>query len=198
MGENKSREVYDPEEKIIDFRRLKPTDMSNNPRVGLPKARPPGEEKLIAAREVLRDQVFHKFKTQECNEEGFQKENNLTREQMEGKKSLEERAKSGELIFTQTDKSGKNCIISSEVYKKMGDSHASKDQRVTWKEVEESRNEIKGHALAMANCFQMGQDWGDSSEHRVRTTVNQSVTAIAQMSVTPKDHKPVQDDGTPK
>merc|ERR1711954_315288 len=65
VEENSPCEVYDPVEKVVDSRKLKPTDMRNNPRVGLPKARLPKEERLIAAREVLRDQVFSKYKVQE-------------------------------------------------------------------------------------------------------------------------------------
>ena len=41
--ENCSREIYDPEQRIIDFCRQKATDMLDNPRVRLPPPRPEGE-----------------------------------------------------------------------------------------------------------------------------------------------------------
>ena len=62
--ENMSREVYNPITKKMDFRKLRVTDMRDNPRVQLPGPRPPDEEKVLAAKEILWDEVIERYKVQ--------------------------------------------------------------------------------------------------------------------------------------
>ena len=45
--ENSGREIYDLETKILDFRKLRVTDMKNKPRVQLPPPRPHQEERIL-------------------------------------------------------------------------------------------------------------------------------------------------------
>ena len=41
LAQEVSREIYDPQKKLLDLRKRKCTDLATNPRVFLPKARPP-------------------------------------------------------------------------------------------------------------------------------------------------------------
>ena len=44
IWEEQQREVYNPDSKVLNFGKLKATDMRNNPRIMLPKPRPMNEE----------------------------------------------------------------------------------------------------------------------------------------------------------
>ena len=82
--ENQSREVYSPETQTADFRKLRVTDMKDNPRVFLPKPRPPGEERVMASKDVLREEAIQAYIYENCIEKGFQKDSNLTKQQQRG------------------------------------------------------------------------------------------------------------------
>ena len=80
---------------------------------------------------MVREATFGELMEKQCNEKGIQKDSNLDKQQIRGKVKLEARTKSGEIVFTQTDKSGKNSIIQREIYKQMGNPHVSKDEKAT-------------------------------------------------------------------
>ena len=46
-------QIYYPDTKSLDYRKLKVTDMLDNPRVELPTTRPQREEQTLAAKELL-------------------------------------------------------------------------------------------------------------------------------------------------
>ena len=55
---NMSREVYDPGTKVADFRKMRVTDLKDNPHVHLPRPRPPEEERLLEAKGVIRENIL--------------------------------------------------------------------------------------------------------------------------------------------
>ena len=79
---NMSREVYDPGTKVADFRKMRVTDLKDNPHVHLPRPRPPEEERLLEAKGVIRENIFNQYKDQNCIEKGYQKDTNLSKEQI--------------------------------------------------------------------------------------------------------------------
>ena len=198
MLEHQSREVYNPDTKVADFRRLRVSDMQDNPRVGLPRPRPPAEERTLAGKDHMREQAYTEFMEEHCNEKGFQKCSNLTKQQIRGKIKLQSRTKAGEIIINETDKSGNMTVSSRENYKAQGDAHTQNDEVVDWKTIEVAKKEIKNHLTAICNMFQMGRDWGETMETRVRRAMVELSTVIPQMSCSPKDHKPLPESGVPK
>ena len=124
-----------------------------------------------------------------CKGNGDQKGDNLTKQQRRGMSKLKERCKSGEIVITCTDKSGKLAVSTRENYSLQGKPHVSKDKPISWKEVEKIRSKIQGHNKALGNIFRMGEEWGDKGEQRVRSTMNEGITVIPKMSNLTKDHK---------
>ena len=108
--EKKCELIYDMEKNNIDFARSKPTQWKGNKRIHLPKA---GSTSLEAYFEIRRQQASQTY--DDCMKllgEGCKlTHDNLDREEKEGLKSLQEGVKSGELIITQTDKSGKFAVL---------------------------------------------------------------------------------------
>ena len=77
IREESSREIYDPERKCLDFRKLRVTDMVNNPRVELPHPRPQRKERIMGAKETLWEETVLEYKEKHCSEKGVQRTNNL-------------------------------------------------------------------------------------------------------------------------
>ena len=189
VEENSCREVYNGDTKTLDFRRLRATDMDNNPRVGLPPPRPDKEEDVLGAKELIWSDITMSFIKKNCREDGNQKVDNLTKQQRRGIGKLKARAERGELVITCTDKSGKLAVSSRENYTLSGRPHTTNDRPVSWKEVGEAKKVIQGHNKALGNVFRMGENWGQKGEQRVRSTMNENVTVIPKMSNLVKDHK---------
>ena len=196
--ENQSREVYNPESKVLDFRKLRVTDMTDNPRVCMPIPRPQDEEKVLGAKELVWQDIIEKYRKGNCSEKGDQLKTNITKQQKRGIKKLLDRQKKGEIVIQNTDKSGKIAVASQENYAKQGDVHVAGDEVVTWKEVEKAKNEVQCHARTLANVFKMGEDWGGGGESRVRGAMGEGVTIIPSMINTVKDHKILPESGVPK
>ena len=105
--------------------------MKDNPRVFLPKPRPPGEERIMATKDVLREEAIQSYMKENCNQEGFQKACNLTKQQKRGCQKLIARTKAGEIVINETDKSGNMSVSSRENYSQQGRPKIEKDQPVT-------------------------------------------------------------------
>ena len=58
---NNEQEIYNPDTKTIYFRKLRTTMVKNNPRVHMPKARPPAEEAKILTRRTLANQAASEY-----------------------------------------------------------------------------------------------------------------------------------------
>ena len=198
ITEQSPREVYNPDTKILDYRRLKATDMVDNPRVELPPPRPQTEEQTLAAKELIWQDKIKKYINCHCNDKGDQKNTNLTKSQRRGIAKLRARTKAGEIVITVTDKSGKMSVSSRENYRQQGAPHTRRDEKVTWREIETAKSEIAHHTRAVTNIFKMGEDWGEKGEWRVRRTMHEQSTVVPQMHCTQKDHKELPESGIPK
>ena len=192
LEENKYRETYDPDTKTIDFRKVRATDVKNNPRVCLPPARPVREEAEFMSRNVMVDKVTERFMNN--NPRG----DNLTESEKAGVEKLVKRSKAGEIVIYQTDKSGKSCVASVESYKRQGVLHTRGDEVVTWEQIQEAQRMVKGHLRGMNLIFQAGLDQGESGQGRVWRSKELESTTIPLLSVLAKDHKPVAPGEDPK
>ena len=160
LEENRYRETFNPDEKSLNFKRLRATDIKNNPRVQLGEPRPTREEADLKYRGNVIDKVVEEFKRD------TKKPSNLTPSELRGIKSLQKRSKAGELIVYPTDKSMKNAVTTPESYKRQGDLHVTGDKIVTWDEVEEAQRCVKGHLRGMNLIFGTGDwrgTWGKST-----------------------------------
>ena len=68
---------------------------------------------------------------------------NLEKKEAQALKELKKKVQNGEIVITQTDKSSRFAILSSEQYLKAGAVHTSKDQAVDWKHVKYLQGQVK-------------------------------------------------------
>ena len=187
------RQVFDPENKELDFRRLRPTDVKSNPRVFIPKPRKNNkDEEELRVRNHLEQKVILDYlqKQEDCN--------NLTPSEKRGIKSLRARIESEEIIVYPTDKSGRLAVTSRASYSKQGEKHVAGDRIVQWKEVEEAQKTVKAHLWTLNRVFNPGQHHGEKAEQRTREAKQMANLAIPHVYLMAKDHKEVGPDGEPK
>ena len=87
---------------------------------------------------VTRRTIIENLATQFIQSSKLQE--NLTASEKRGLRKLTRRVKAGEIVITETDKSGKLCICSMDAYIKMGDVHAEKDRPATWEGLRTARS----------------------------------------------------------
>ena len=184
--EARSRQVFNPVERIYDERKRRVTDLRECNRVTLPKPLPASEEAKIEIRREIHKKVYDKYREENCNKYGEQR-SNLTKEEQAGLKSLEKRIKERSLIVIKTDKSSRFAVVSEEAYLRLGQVHTGKDKIITRKEL------IETEKLLNAHCVAWGKVWrsGDDHDHRGRI-INSKKTAsenTADLYILLKDHK---------
>ena len=94
INDNRDRELHDPDRGTLDFRKLRPTDIRDCPRLILPK-----EEAMFQVKEVLWNETVRRYRERHCKESGDQMVDNLSRQERRGIRKLRARAKSGEIVM---------------------------------------------------------------------------------------------------
>ena len=189
QADRDKRTIFDPNTKVLNMSKKRVTDAKYNTRSFLPRMIDVENESKIYVRkqELLREFKSHMEKN--CKKSGEQKENNMSSLQTEGKFSLQNRVKSGEIVVTNTDKSGKFAVLSSEEYKKACRVHIT-DKEVEWKQVEETETLLNRHSLQIVKALNMGTKHGKDGQ---QTRVHKAYTSIdakpGPLFVLIKDHK---------
>ena len=174
----------------MNFGKQKATDLRQNPRIYLPKPRPPKEEAFLEAKEHMYQQTWYNYQNQYCDQKGNQLESNLTPKVMRGVYKINKRQANGKFIVSNTDKSTHFTVSTPTSYEMQGEVHIGNDREITWNEYNEIHNKVLQNTKAISYSFQPGKDWGEDEEIRVRETLNQRVTTVAHMSLQQKDQKP--------
>ena len=166
----------------MDFTKLLPTMVKNNPRVVLPKNRPLKEEaRMTQRRTTLEDEI------QNYNKEPRETDN-LTAAERRGIAKLRKRIISGEIVVYETDKSGKLCVATVEAYEQQGEVHVKEDRVVTWEDVEDRQKEILGHLKGLNWIFQTEMSHGEKKTERTWTAKEMDSTTVPKVSLLAKDH----------
>ena len=184
--EAKTRQVYDPSEKVYDSRRRRVTDLKECARITLPRPLNTQEEAMLETRKRSQKEIFNEYINKNTNKNGEQV-SNLTKEEQEGLESLRKRIEKRELIVMKTDKSSKFAVTTEEEYLRMGQEHTKNDREVTRSELIEIEETINGHTRAWTQIWNSGQD----HKHTARI-MNSKVTHsenIADLYLMYKDHK---------
>ena len=184
--EAKTRQVFDPLEKVYDSRKRRVTDLRECSRITLPRPLSPEDEAVLKTRKRSQMEIFREYIAKNTNKKGDLK-SNLTDEENEGLKSLQKRIAKGDLIVMKTDKSGKFAITTQEKYLEMGQDHVKSDKKITRAEVIEIEKTLNGHTRAWANIWQSGQD----HKHFERIVSSKTTRSenVADLYLMYKDHK---------
>ena len=135
---------------------LKATDLPTITRLFPPRPAGGQDEIKIQEQASLAKEAFAKYKKENCDEKGRQKNMNLTARQSEGKKSLRRRVLNKEIVIAATDKSGKYVITTPEIHRYAAEKHLEKDEMASWQEVKPTETLLNRHSIQLAASFRMG------------------------------------------
>ena len=181
-----SRQIYDPTTRTFNDAKRRATDLKECSRITLPKPLETRHEAMIETRRNMNEKTYNQYRDEECNRKGEVK-GNLTEEEKDGLKSLQNRIKNKEIIILKTDKSGKLCVTTREEYERMGHEHIKKDVEIGRKQIIEMEKQLNGHVFFWAKIWGSGEARG----HKDRIIDSKVVSSeqLADLYLTYKDHK---------
>ena len=117
----------------------------------------------------------------------------MNEDQQKGLSSLQKRVRSGEIVITTTDKSGKYAVVESGLYRHAAAIHLI-DREIDMKEVSESELLLNRHASQMVKAFNMGMRHGkDGQRMRMKQAFTSQGGRPGPVSLLIKDHKPMKE-----
>ena len=162
IEEAKTRMICDPETNTFDFSKRRTTDLKNNARVVFPKTRDFQTEAKLELIRIEAMGAFRKYKNEKCDSRGRQ-DNNLTKSESSGLKSLRKRMENGELVVLPTDKTANFAVMDRSSYEEAGLSHVGGGNEVGWDELSTSQRELNGHMSMLIKIFKIGKSWDHGS-----------------------------------
>ena len=163
----KEKIVFDEPNGTMDYSKQRVTDLPTNRRTTIP---PPGKvkEEIVYANMKSRiDTVRENYVKKKCDEKGNIKASNVDTKTKQGIKSLQDRAKKGELLVVPSDKSGKLCVNSVENYVAAMEPHIKNDPVITLSDKNTTERVLNGTTLQLGRILKMGENhnhW-DSTKH---------------------------------
>ena len=85
-----------------------------------------------------------------------------------------------------------------KLYQRMVRSHTSKDQEVSWTQLEEAQKEIRSNARSLAKIFRIGANQGERNQNRCHDNVSSLACDPPVLQATAKTHKDTDSQGVPK
>ena len=184
--EARTRQIFNPEDKIFDGRKRRVTDLKECSRVFLPRPLDAQEESKLEARKQAQTEIYEKYRKEFTNKNNKQ-ESNLTSIEQEGLKILEKRTRNNEIIVMKTDKSGRFVVTNEQEYVKMGQEHTNKDIEITIREVHEMEKVCNDHTRAWSYIWKSGDDHDHLS--RIISSKTSRSGNEADLTLLFKDHK---------
>ena len=139
--------------------------------------------------------VFKKYQKKECDTRGTQEDTNMTKDQMDGKRSLTKREDQGEIVITTTDKSGKFCVVETALYKEAALVHIKDEEVINVEQVGEIETTMNRHAMQIVKAMKMGTVHGgeNGEEDRIRKAFRSSGGRPGPVQFLIKDHKGIKE-----
>ena len=190
--ERKERQIFNKESGELSMSKLRVTDAKYNTRSFLPRETENEDEILIQARRLNVLSTFNEYMHRASDKRGERNNINMTKEQIQGKKSLLKRAREGELVITTTDKSGKFAVVETSIYKESANIHLN-DEEITMKEVEDTETLMNRHASQIVKSLNMGTRHGkDGQVDRIRKAFRSVGAQPGPVQFLIKDHKKIE------
>ena len=185
---DKSKPVYDIENKKLDMAMVRATDLPTADRVILPgPARDRRKEVMI---QLTKEEMMHDvrvYMAMNCLEDGQQKETCLPAGCSRGIKSLQQKSKEGELVIFKTDKSDRMCVDTLDNYDNAMKEHVENDATVTKEEYTKVEEEMNGHAVMWGRMLGVGAAHGHRD--RVKKALLSHDSSAPVLRGHRKDHK---------
>ena len=158
-------------------------------------ARPPQEEVQYQTKEFLWTNQVQIYINANCDEKGYIKADNMTRQERRGHRKLLKRRAKGTIIFSKTDKSAKNTVSSTDSYLEHDRVHIKKTH---WTFFDKAWRSTLAHMKCMASIFKVGSSHSEEEAARLKKAMHEESSIIPNLILNQKDHKPLGKDVLPK
>ena len=192
-GETIREYAYNIDDKKINFRNLRPTDMKYNKRVFLPG--PMSEEEEIKVLN-LKNELMKEIEQYSKENRNKMNMRNLTKKEKDGLKSLKKKNKSN-LIISQTDKSSKFSVDTRDNYMDAMQVHIEKDEDITESDHLKAQKEANAHSIFWCEILGISKNTGKKDEQKERNHQRAKNNLLVEGNELPpiyglrKDHKKV-------
>ena len=185
------------EKNSVSLARKVCTGMKTNRRVFLPAHRPVKEECNLETRRAAWMREWNEYREKNCDTKGSQEQHQLSAEERQGKVSLMKRVAAGELYVGQSDKGKGLVVMTTDLYHQMSVVHTKEDQKISWRELQDTQREIRANSRALAKIFQLGHGPSDRNKTRCYDNISSWAGNPPIMRCQAKTHKPVGPTGIP-
>ena len=187
----KQKIVFDEPNGTMNYSKQRVTDLPTNRRTTIP---PPGKvkEKIVYANMKSRiDTVRENYVKKKCDDKGNIKASNIDTKTKQGIRSLQDRAKKGELLVVPSDKSGKLCVNSVENYVAAMEPHIKNDPVITLSDKNTTERVLNGTTLQLGRILRMGEN--HNHWDRTKQALTNKKGHVPVLSGMEKDHKQVEE-----
>ena len=149
-SEKTELEVFCMKEKVANYSNLRVTELPTVQRLYPPKSSTINKEVSMLS---LKDKILRKvsdYKEKKCNDKGWIRNGNISKEQASGLKQIKERMKNKEVVVFSSDKSSKLTVDTVENYTKAIMKHAKDDLITDKKKVMEIERKMNHYTILKA------------------------------------------------
>ena len=181
------------ENKILNYKNLRATDIPTVPRLIEPKRATLKQEVVMENTKQKLLNTLNEYMQTHCDKKGNIKDYNLNSEEKKQLKDVKKNIKDKKIVVFTTDKSGKFTVDSPPNYEKAVHKHTQKDEEIKDEtKIKQIENKMNQHIRQLNKIFQVGENNGH--ENRVNAATISSNTPPPPMYGLRKDHKPTEDE----
>ena len=188
----REKTVYDEAGGVIDFAKQRVPDIPTCRRITVLEPRGETEEIVFANIKSRFSTATDQYMRDNCDNKGNIINQNLSKSQLDGLRSLKKRVSEEDIIITLTDKSGKLSLNTKDNYNASMEKHHRDDEKITLAEKNSIENTLNGHTLQLGRILNMGANHGH--EKRVEKALRNKYCHVPVLSGLDKDHKQRQED----
>ena len=197
--ENAGKMVYNIKSKTLDFGNLSAPKYKYNKDIFMPDPESPQVEVLHELRRTEMNRIFNRACCKSSpskqskdaipakNKINGSSEINLSKNEINGLKSLKKRVEQGNIVVVETDKSKKFALLTREQYIESGLQHTNNDLEIQPENVKRVQNVVNDHVHWLQQITGVGKNCGH--EDRMRRNLIDKGEQVCQMSLLIKDHK---------
>ena len=180
--------------KHVDFTRIPVTQLLCNKFIQMPSPASPEQEIRIQSEKLEILDTWDLHVRDHVDDNGYHKgSNNLTRQQAEGRKEIQQGIKDRGWCLYGTDKSGKLVLDTQQNFLDSMKPHFEDHEEVDYDAVLYSEKTLNNHSKAWAKVLNVGLNAGQTHPRRIREALTVKHSNVAHLRGLRKDHKTSQD-----
>ena len=144
----------------INYASMRATEIPTVQRLYLPNPGTIEEEVVMENIKMKMINTAREYKKKYCDEKGYIKNHNLSKEETEGLEEVKEKIKNGEIVVFATDKSGRLSIDTPNNYTEAVLEHTTNDIEISSEGVKQRENKINLHMRQFNKMFRVGEEHG--------------------------------------